>query len=211
LALEVLVCLAGIQFAVWGIAVPLVDAAHADRPPATRGSIQSSMTDRLVYELTPEGVAEVYGPDAAPPADGHVEVGELTLTPVTTAEVTFAHPGWADIVATTGATLAVGLTGLAVSVILWQVVRSVRRGSPFHRANARRLYAAGSVTLGGGVVWLACAFGQIAVAARDDLDKIVYPSLTLQFGFVAIAAVLVVMAEVFRRGVALQAETEGLV
>ncbi|MDR0626572.1 MAG: DUF2975 domain-containing protein, partial [Bifidobacteriaceae bacterium] len=87
-----------------------------------------------------------------------------------------------------------------------------RRGSPFNGANVRRLYAAGIITMWGGVADLAVSgVGPLAASASPSLDGLVYPSTLLQFGFVGVGTVFIVVADVFRRGLILQRETEGLV
>ncbi|MDR2347929.1 MAG: DUF2975 domain-containing protein, partial [Bifidobacteriaceae bacterium] len=118
----------------------------------------------------------------------------------------------ADFLATTGASLIVGATGLAVTILVLQLVRKIRRGSPFDTGSVRRLYAAGLATWAGGAANLvATGLGAFAAADRPVIEELVYPAAVIQFGFVPIGAVFVVIAEVFRRGLALQKETEGLV
>jgi hypothetical protein len=210
--LEACVWLAIIQFAVWGVALPLAGIVRADQPSSENGWFVSGPEEALRFELTPEGVREVLGPEAQLPESGQVVLDGVTLTPAVTAEVAFARPGWADFLATTGSSLAIGITGAGVAFLVLLVVRSVRTGSPFSSRNVRLLYWAGVATMIGGTVNLAVtAVGSFAAAARPAVEELVYPSALLNFGFVAIGAVFIVVAEVFRRGLALLRETEGLV
>ncbi|MDR2378853.1 MAG: DUF2975 domain-containing protein [Bifidobacteriaceae bacterium] len=210
--LDVLVWLGIVQFVAWGLVQPLAGLGRTSQPPGEGGWFITSSSERLQFELTPAGIQEVFGPDARLPESGYIDLGEVTLTPSVSAEVTFAHPGWADFLATTGSSLIFGATGLAVMILVLQLVRKIRRGSPFDTGSVRRLYAAGLVTWAGGAANLvATSLGSFAAAARPVIEDLVYPAAFIQFDFVPIGAVFGVIAEDFRRGLALQKETDGLV
>jgi hypothetical protein len=210
--LEACVWLAIIQFAVWGVVLPLAGIGRADQAESGSGWFMKGPEEALRFDLTPEGVREVLGTEAQLPESGQVVLDGVTLTPTVTAEVVFARPGWADFLATTGSSLVVGITGAGVALLVLLVVRSVRTGSPFSSRNVRLMYWAGVATMIGGTVNMAVtAVGSFAAAARPAVEELVYPSALLEFGFVALGAVFIVMAEVFRRGLALLRETEGLV
>jgi hypothetical protein len=211
-ALEVVIWLALTEFTVTGLLFPLIGLAGADSPPASDPNWGSEMSQRIQVDLNDQGIQAVFGPGVVLPESGYIDLGEVTLTPSVTALVTFAKPGLADFLATTGAGLIQGLTGVAVCLCLWRVARTIRLGAPFQPRNAGRLYAAGLICLGGGIADLAVsAGGQMAATFRGTVSDLIYPGLTLRFGFFVLGTVFVMLGEVFRQGVALQAETEGLV
>lgn len=105
---------------------------------------------------------------------------------------------------------------VAAGYLLLLVVRSLRDGDPFHRANARRLQLAALVVLFGGTAVsvadsvVGLAFATDAVDALGE-DSIVAPGTELSFLPLWIGLLLAGLSEVFRRGAAMREELEGLV
>ncbi|MDR0433115.1 MAG: DUF2975 domain-containing protein [Bifidobacteriaceae bacterium] len=210
--LEVALWLALVNIVVSGVIAPLVGLSSIDRPPDGSFWDQIGGSEHVEVELSEEGIAQALGPNAALPEGGSADLGDVTLTPKVTAQVTFARAGWADLLATVGSDLVFGICGTAACFLLWRVARTVRRGVPFEAANATRLYAAGLTCLAGGILQLlASAIGQFAVTAYGPLAGLTYMQLSLNLGWLPLGIVLCALGEVFRRGVALEADTKGLV
>jgi hypothetical protein len=212
IALEVVAWLAFVDIVVSKVVAPLVGLTNATKPPRGTFWDQIGGSGHMEVELTRAGVEAAVGGGAVLPVDGSVSLGEVTLTPAVSAQITFPRLGWADLLATVGADLIAGLTGAVVCFILWRVARTVRQGAPFEAMNATRLSAAGIICLAGGALHVAVnALGQYVVSTRGALDGLVNVHLAGQLGWVALGVVLVALGQVFRRGVSLEADTEGLV
>ena len=165
--------------------------------------------DDLPVTLNDAGVAAVYEPGRTA-ADGWAEIPGSYLTgPQTTVGVKLDHPGWVDFMATTGSTVLGGLVVVVAVFFLWRVVRTVRLGNPFDPANTRRLYTVGTLFLvGAALSWVGSAFTFAALARMSDyVDWSVQMSLDQFF----LGLVVVMVAEVFRQGIKLRRDTEGLV
>lgn len=131
------------------------------------------------------------------------------------AELTLAQaPAWAWGLGIVKVAIPV-LMVLATLYLLWKVVRSVEEGSPFTRANVTRMRAiAGVLTVGVVIHEVASGFinPQLHALAFPDED-LIFLTDDISWGLAAFGAGLLVgvLAEVFARGVTLEAETEGLV
>lgn len=144
--------------------------------------------------------------ESEPGATIHTSEGTLTLTDPTTAQLLFdAVPR-----------LLGAATVLGASYCLYRVVRSLRRGAPFHRANVRRLTAAALTVLFGGLAaGLAATFRTIELTtnAQDLLNDgtALVAGAALPLWPIALGLLLLCLAEFFRRGTALAEDVEGLV
>lgn len=163
---------------------------------------------------------------------GLFTVGE-TSVPVRLDEQTLASASNASLVTsqgdlllaepTTGQLLLLGapmvlgaavVTGAAYS--LYQVVRSLRTGVPFHRRNATRLIRAALIVLfGGAVIGLVDMLSTMALGM--DGQELMGPgspivaSGSFPLTFIGIGLLLLCLAEFFRRGTELHDDVEGLV
>lgn len=132
--------------------------------------------------------------------------GELTLSDPTTGQLI--------LVAAPSVIGAAVVTGTAYS--LYQVVRSLRVGTPFHRRNALRLIRAALIVLfGGAVTGLLDMLSTMVLGMRgQDLLGEASPILargTLPLAFIGVGLVLLCLAEFFRRGTELSDDVAGLV
>lgn len=96
--------------------------------------------------------------------------------------------------------------------LLGDLTRSARRGDPFTRGNVRRLMVLTSLVAVGGVVgeW-GRALVRLWLVDSSDLGSLVQHDATVSFAFVAVVLLLGLVTEVWRRGVALREDVEGLV
>lgn len=101
---------------------------------------------------------------------------------------------------------------IAVTRLLFLVVRSLREGDPFNRKNAERLrWSAIAAGVGGMCASSVGAWSQIKMGDKvpDNLPTAVNWSLT--FAPVFVGLLLLMIAEVFRRGAVMREELEGVV
>lgn len=108
------------------------------------------------------------------------------------------------------------LVTLVTGSLLYRVVRSLRQGDPFHRANARRLTAAALAVLVGGLLTSgASAFSSMVLAgAAQDLlgpDSGVVAGGEMSLLPALAALPIACLAEFFRRGTVLRDDVAGLV
>ncbi|MDR3068815.1 MAG: DUF2975 domain-containing protein [Cellulomonas sp.] len=166
--------------------------------------------DDLPVTLDEAGVAAVYAPGRTEAGEGWTRIPGVSLTdPQTTALAKFDHPGWVDFMATTGSTVLNGLVVVAAIFFLWRVARTIRSGNPFDPANTRRLYTVGVLFLvGAGLSWAGAFFTFVALGPLSDY---VDWSVEMRLDLLVLGLVVVTVAEVFRRGVTLRQDTEGLV
>ncbi len=107
------------------------------------------------------------------------------------------------------------LPALAVAVGLWLLaglVRSVRDGDPFTRTNVRRLTWITVAVFAAGLSgdW-AATFVRRWLLDSSGARDLVPTDFTMSFAFVGVALLLAVITAVWRRGVALRDDLEGLV
>ena len=120
--------------------------------------------------------------------------------------------GLADRASLAAPVLAWALLALAVLWLLWRLVGSVAADDVFTRANARRvawigvLVAAGGSALQLGTYWL-----DAGIVARSAADGILQPAFGFSFLPLWVGLAVVALAEVFRQGVRLRDDVEGLV
>lgn len=112
-----------------------------------------------------------------------------------------------------GGDLVTVVATLAVVLLLWQMVRSLRRGDPFTVANARRLQLiAVAVAVGGTIGASLHSLGQFLVL-QDPVISPFVADATFSIPLLPLADGLGIwlLGEVFRRGAAMRRELEGVV
>ncbi len=110
------------------------------------------------------------------------------------------------------ASLLAGVGLLVVLGLIYRVVESVRRDRAFAPGNARILmWAAGVLLVTGMGSEIAYSMVRIALLDRPELRDVVQVDATMSFLPLLASLVVAFVAEVFRRGSALQAELEEVV
>jgi hypothetical protein len=101
---------------------------------------------------------------------------------------------------------------LAVIWLLWRIVRTVSTGEVFSAVNARRVTAIGLlIAVGASLLQLATYWLDKGVIARSAAAGVLDVPFSFSFVPLWVGAVIVLLAEVFRQGVRLRTEVEGLV
>jgi MFS family permease len=102
--------------------------------------------------------------------------------------------------------------GFALAIIyqLKRIFRTLRLGQIFKDENARRVRAIGLLTLGGAIVNSLLSFfiGSLVVGDLNIVGVTIEPSLHWNPEGLFTGLVLIVLAEIFRHGTALQAEQD---
>lgn len=165
------------------------------------GGFVHLFTDRLVLHDVPvwQGASSL----------GKKQSGDMMLE-ATTGDLTFAHSTWLERIAIAAPDVLLGLTLAGVAWLLLGVVRRTQEGDPFTKQNADALTQSALAAIVGGSLWMVVDL----VARRELIDQSPWdmpPSFTLNFAPIAVAGILLVIAGVFRTGVSLRDETEGLV
>lgn len=175
------------------------------------GLLQGSVSEAFGKQLSVQ--AELSIPVVEGLRPGTYGVGEdVELTGPTVTTATVGTPDLRQRTGLLGARLVLGATALAALALLFLVVRTLRRGDPFLRANARRLRAvAVVVAVGGTVSELLRGWGTIGVLSADTVrDRVV---LGVEISLIPLVAGLVLglLAEVFAQGADLRDDVDGLV
>jgi hypothetical protein len=110
--------------------------------------------------------------------------------------------------------LLVGAMTIGVAWLLFQLLRTTQAAEPFTVRNVRRInLIALTIGIGGMLVQLAHGFADNAIANADRLPD--PTSLTFEMTFtplpLVVMLVMAIVAEAFRRGIALRNDVEGLV
>ncbi|MEV0154023.1 DUF2975 domain-containing protein [Micromonospora sp. NPDC050686] len=122
------------------------------------------------------------------------------------------EPSWLDRLSLAGPELAAQALILAVLWLLRRIVRTVPAAEVFADANARRIVLIGLlVAVGGSAVQLLGYAADRAVVARSAAAGVVDAAFSFSFVPLAIGAIVLLLAEVFRQGVRLRADVDGLV
>jgi len=160
--------------------------------------------------LNQRGVEAVYGPGASVNNATNLAEPFWFEEASTTAVAKIDHPNVADFLATTGTNMLEALVALVALYFVLKVLRTVRDGDPFVHANARRLWTAGVVLMAGG--GLTSLISQVStMVALGRLGDYTTMESSFDLTPVLCGLVLVVLGEVFRQGIKLRADTEGLV
>lgn len=199
-----LLLLVGAVSAVAGVAYAVNGATHA--PGTVTVPISIEAENAPAVNPVPVSVDDVVVPEGA-----RLQVAEHGLQLVT-------DPGyasrWTGFLARGDAAL-VGLGIGACALLLAPVINAVAAGDPFRQGNAARIGWTGAII--GVVGMVAPVLPDVAAAtvmtAFDDADganpfAVVFG---LELAPVGVAALVFVVAEAFRRGTQISADTEGLV
>lgn len=136
----------------------------------------------------------------------------VELAPWYSMELTFWGPTWKDRFGFAGPQLAAQAVILLVLWLLWRIVRTVPTFEVFTPANVRRMVGIGlAVSVGGTVVQLLGYAAHKGIVARSAADGIVDVAFSFSFLPLVIGAIVLLLAEVFRQGVRLRADVDGLV
>jgi hypothetical protein len=188
IATKVILGIAVAGSVLYRLAVPILDSVNnAPLPVTYRTSVTGSGVE-LPAGTTVEGDATM----------------QLLLQDATSGErLTQALP----------AVLVAGLT-IAVAWLLFQLIRSTQAGEPFTRRNVLRINGiALMIGLGGMVVQFAGGVADNAIQTSGRLPRPDTLSLEMTFSPLPLVVMLAIalVAEAFRRGVALREDVEGLV
>jgi hypothetical protein len=190
-ALEVLLASAGIALAVVGIVAPLLGIAGLVDPVAATRDIP-------LHERAALGGATTHG--------------AITLTGTRTAELAFAEPDLAQrtLLALPGLVGA----GLALTIVwlLLRIVRTLTTGDPFRPVNVRRVTGIAVAVIAFGIQEpLLSAVNTGALVRGTAAEDVVPFELAFSWAPILVGLLIAALAEVFRRGTRLRADTEGLV
>lgn len=198
-----LLLFAGLVAAVGGVGYAINGATQAPGTVTVPISVETADGARL--HTVPVGVDGVVVPDGA-----RLQVAEGGLQLVTGA----GHASrWTGFLARGDAAL-LGLGFGACALLLAPVVNAVAAGDPFRRSNAARIGWTGAIV---GVVGMVAPTlpNAAALAVMTSFDGTGANPFAVVFGFdvapIGIAALIFVVAEAFRRGTQISADTAGLV
>lgn len=136
----------------------------------------------------------------------------VEMTPGSSMELTFWGTTWDDRLGFAGPELAAQAVILLVLWLLWRIVCTVPTADVFTPANAQRMVGIGlAVAVGGSAVQLLGYALHRGIVARSAAAGLVDVTFTLSFLPLVIGAVVLLLAEVFRQGVRLRADVDGLV
>ena len=186
-ATKVILGVAAVGSVMFGLVRPVVDAITG-RPLPVSYTTKVTSGIELPRGVTHDGVA----------------TAELLLNDATIGErFTQALPG-----------LVFASLTIAVGWLLFQLLRSTQSGEPFTTRNVRRI---NTIALIVGVGWVLAQFAEGLADSMVNITRSLpaTPTLIFEFSFSAgpLVAMLVIflLAEVFRRGVKLRDDVEGLV
>ncbi|WP_019980207.1 MULTISPECIES: DUF2975 domain-containing protein [unclassified Streptomyces] len=192
--LEAVLALAAVLAGVFGILIPVLGVADAIDPVDTRG-VEIGSASRVPADVTAS-------------TGGH----GMSLTGTHRADLVLAHPGF-------GERLLLALPGLVGSVLLLlalflllRIAGTLRDGDVFVPENARRLSVIGLAALVQAVLspLLPALTTQLLVRGTPLADEIPF-TVTFTGEYLLLGFLVLALAEVFRRGTKLRADTEGLV
>ncbi|MDR3107342.1 MAG: DUF2975 domain-containing protein, partial [Bifidobacteriaceae bacterium] len=144
--------------------------------------------------------------------DGTVGIGGVYLTPETTAQLTLGRASAAEVIATVGCMVLSSAVLISAFVILIGVVRTIRRGDPFHPRNVKRLYVLAITLIGGWAATSAVGFvASMVVAADPAVAALANWRVAVSLTPLFLGLTVMMLAVVFDRGTRLRADTEGLV
>ncbi|MFI9627399.1 DUF2975 domain-containing protein [Streptomyces sp. NPDC052042] len=128
------------------------------------------------------------------------------------AGLVFAHPAFGERLLLALPDIAGGVLLIVILGLLFRMARSLRGGEEFTARNVRRLHAvAATVFLMSLLVPLLEAVTTSLLLRGTDSDGLAPFSVTYSFSYLLLALLIAAVAEVFRRGTRLRADTEGLV
>jgi len=122
------------------------------------------------------------------------------------------QPPWRGRLAYAGPVLFTQALALTVLVLLWRIVGTVASGEVFVRENARRMLAIGViVAVGGSLAQVLRYLGWVDMIEHSAAAGVVRAAWSFSFLPLLAGAVILLLAEVFRQGVRIRADVEGLV
>ncbi|WP_019631643.1 DUF2975 domain-containing protein [Actinomadura atramentaria] len=192
--LEALLALAAVLVGVFGVLIPALGVVGAVGPIDTREVTLDTTTrppSAAVQEATDHG---------------------MTLTGTHHADLAFTNPDLSQRLLLALPELVGGLFLLLVLFLLFKMAATLRTGDVFVPENARRLSIIGVTALAQAVLapTLPALTTQVLVRGTSLADEIPF-SVTFTGGYVLLAFLILALAEVFRRGTKLRADTEGLI
>lgn len=148
----------------------------------------------------------VMGRGEIPRGDGLEFIPELTAT------VAIASPDFRQSVLITWAPILSSLAVIAGMLLTIGVLRTLRRGDVFVSSNVRRLYAiAGIVAVGGMAIQGLSLWGYFGIMRHPSAAPYVLDSWEISWLPLVAGLAVAIVAEVFRQGLAIRADTVGLV
>jgi hypothetical protein len=204
-ALEVILVLAMLSIAVYAVVRPVLGPAGLSigaGPEYRLPSVPATLTVGITTQPSLPQIGSL----------GYAEGDAIEMGGPYTAHVSVVNPTLRQRIAIIGPGVLGGLVTLVVLFLLLQLVRSLRLGDPFRRANAHRLLGiAALVGVGGQAVVLLDVWGRAQIMNHPTVapfvthdERISYLPLIAGFG-------IAVAAEVFRQGARLREEVEGTV
>ncbi|MGW5104888.1 DUF2975 domain-containing protein [Streptomyces sp. NPDC004100] len=192
--LEGVLALTALLFGVFGVLIPVLGVVGLIDPMDTR-DVELDVTTRVPGAVKP--VTADYG---------------MTLTGTDRAELGFVHPDFGQRLLLALPEITGSLLLLFVLVLLLRMARTLRSGDVFVPKNARRLSAIGLTVLVQSVLspLLPALTTALLVRGTDMADRVPF-AVTLSGKYVLLALLVLALAEVFRQGTKLRADTEGLV
>lgn len=138
--------------------------------------------------------------------------GPVTLRGTEQAELTFADPNLTERMLLALPRISGALLLLLAIELLRRIARTLRAGDVFVPDNARRLTVIAVIVLALGILGplVQALTTDLLVAGTPARDAVPF-EVTFAFGPVLLGLLIAALAEVFRRGTALRADTEGLV
>ncbi|WP_335934823.1 DUF2975 domain-containing protein [Streptomyces sp. PTD5-9] len=189
-ALELVSGLAVGLVALFGVLIPLLGVVGACDPIDTR-------------EVRIEGMASAPRP---------MQGGGLSIASTDLAELAFSHPAFGQRLLLALPEIVDGVLLIVVLGLLFRMARSLREGEEFTARNIGRLRAIAVTVFLMGVLTppLEAVTTSSLLRGTGAEDQVPF-SFTFSFHYLLLALLIAAVAEVFRRGVRLRADTEGLV
>ena len=146
--------------------------------------------------------------DSGPVSTGDgLEIGRLS-----SATVTVWGPDGGQMIGLAGPSVVRGLTTVAVLVLMLRITRSLREGDPFIAPNARRVMTIGVLVASDGLAAnVLGAWGRQSILRSSVISDYVEASWQVSFRPLVAGLVVMVAADVFRRGTQLRAAADGVV
>lgn len=195
--------LLGLAFAIEGLFGVLIPALHVAGLTSTRATREVGVSG-AAHPLAEGGVSGV----AQPIAEG----GGMTLSAAESATLTVADPSLGQRVLLDLPTLFDAAPILLGLYLLFLIARTFSTGDPFEPRNPRRIFGISILialgSLGNGLL---TALTNHFLVVGTPLEQQVPFSWHISFLPLGVAAVVAALAQAFRVGVRLRADTEGLV
>ncbi len=206
--LEGLLALGIVLVGVFGVAAPLLGTAGTGLRPFGEGRQVMHVTAELKEPIQVPGAPQLPAGDLSPGDPEQVE-----MSGARTVDVSFRAPTTGQRLQYLAGPLLVTGTAMVVMALLLLVARSQRRGEPFTLANARRVSAVGAVLAAGGTLapFLTNVMHNALLESTAAAPLVRTNEFTISFLWVAVGLVVASVGEVFRRGVALREDVDGLV